>query len=96
MRDKTVADAMTPLESVFMLDVNGVIDRKTIREVPQHIVNGDTTPPHTIHNIYCHRMYHTPSYNTQRIVNGDTTPPHMTYCISLEVQCTILPSGKGE
>jgi len=39
MRDKTVADAMTPLESVFMLDVNGVIDRKTIREVPQHIVN---------------------------------------------------------
>ena len=57
MRDKTVADAMTPLESVFMLDVNGVIDRKTIREVP-HIVHGDTTPPPTIHNILLMEIPH--------------------------------------
>jgi len=34
MRDKTVADVMTPLESVFMLDINGVIDTVTMNEVP--------------------------------------------------------------
>ena len=34
MRDKTVADVMTPLESVFMLDINGVIDTTTMNEVP--------------------------------------------------------------
>lgn len=33
MRDKTVGDAMTPLESVFMLDINGVINRKTMTEL---------------------------------------------------------------
>jgi len=80
MRDKTVADAMTPLESVFMLDVNGVIDRKTIREVP-HIAHGDTTPPHTIHNVLLMEIPH-PSYNTHCIVNGDTTPliQYTLYC----------------
>ena len=35
MRDKTVGDAMTPLESVFMLDVSGTINRKTLKEVSQ-------------------------------------------------------------
>ena len=44
MRDKTVADAMTPLESVFMLDIQSVIDRKTINEV--HKSN--------IHNVQLH------------------------------------------
>lgn len=33
MRDKTVGDCMTPLESVFMLDVDGVIDQTTMNEV---------------------------------------------------------------
>ena len=33
MRDKTVGDAMTPLESVYMLDLNGVISRKMMNEV---------------------------------------------------------------
>ena len=33
MRDKTVVDAMTPLESVYMLDFNGVIDRNAMQEV---------------------------------------------------------------
>jgi len=47
MRDKTVADAMTPLESVFMLDIQSVIDRKTINEV--HKSN--------IHNVQLH-MFH--------------------------------------
>ena len=32
MRDKTVVDAMTPLESVFMLDIAGAINRKTMKE----------------------------------------------------------------
>ena len=33
MRDKTVGDVMTPLESVFMLEVSGSINRKTLKEV---------------------------------------------------------------
>ena len=33
MRDKTVVDVMTPLESVYMLDVAGTINRKTMKEV---------------------------------------------------------------
>ena len=33
MRDKTVGDAMTPLESVYMLNINDVINRKTMNEV---------------------------------------------------------------
>ena len=33
MRDKTVGDAMTPLESVFMLEISGNINRKTLKEV---------------------------------------------------------------
>ena len=28
---------MTPLESVFMLELNGVIDRKTMNEVHVHV-----------------------------------------------------------
>ena len=36
MRDKTVEDAMTPLESVFMLEVSGSINRKTMKEVGCH------------------------------------------------------------
>ncbi len=35
MRDKTVADAMTPLESVYMVDVTGKIDRTVMNEVGQ-------------------------------------------------------------
>ena len=33
MRDKTVGDVMTPLESVFMLEISGNINRKTLKEV---------------------------------------------------------------
>ena len=33
MRDKTVQDAMTPLESVYMLDIAGCINRKLLKEV---------------------------------------------------------------
>lgn len=33
MRYKTVGDAMTPLESVFMLDVTGRIDGATMKKV---------------------------------------------------------------
>ena len=33
MRDKTVQDAMTPLESVFMLEVSGSINRRALKEV---------------------------------------------------------------
>ena len=33
MRDKTVKDVMTPIESVYMLDVSGAINRKTVKEV---------------------------------------------------------------
>ena len=33
MRDKTVEDAMTPLESVYMLDISTYINRKTLKEV---------------------------------------------------------------
>ncbi len=33
MRDKTVGDAMTPLESVFMLEISGNINRKMLKEV---------------------------------------------------------------
>lgn len=33
MRDKTVADVMTPLESVYMLDIAGSINRKLLKEV---------------------------------------------------------------
>ena len=40
MRDKTVADVMTPLESVFMLDINGVIDTVAMNEVPaKHLLH---------------------------------------------------------
>lgn len=38
MRDKTVGDCMTPLESVFMLDVDGVIDQTTMNEVLRHVL----------------------------------------------------------
>ena len=37
MRDKTVQDAMTPLESVFMLDISASINRKTMKEVDYNI-----------------------------------------------------------
>ena len=33
MRDKTVEDIMTPLESVYMLDVKSVIDGNTMKEL---------------------------------------------------------------
>ena len=33
MRDKTVKDVMTPVESVYMLEVSGTINRKTVKEV---------------------------------------------------------------
>lgn len=33
MRDKTVGDAMTPLESVFMLDINECIGHATMDKV---------------------------------------------------------------
>ncbi len=33
MRDKTVKDAMTPLESVYMLNINAIIDRDTMKDV---------------------------------------------------------------
>ncbi len=33
MRDKTVEDAMTPLESVYMLNINAIIDRDTMKDV---------------------------------------------------------------
>lgn len=33
MRYKTVADSMTPLESVYMLNITGKIDGATMREV---------------------------------------------------------------
>jgi CBS domain containing-hemolysin-like protein len=33
MRDKTVQDVMTPIESVYMLEVSGVINRKIVKEV---------------------------------------------------------------
>ena len=36
MRDKTVGDCMTPVESVFMLDVDGVIDQEAMNEVLLH------------------------------------------------------------
>ena len=36
MRDKTVGDCMTPVESVFMLDVDGVIDQEAMNEVLWH------------------------------------------------------------
>ncbi len=38
MRDKTVEDAMTPLESVYMLNINGIIDRDTMKDVRKLIV----------------------------------------------------------
>ncbi len=40
MRDKTVEDAMTPLESVFMLNINSIIDRETMKDVSCRIVCG--------------------------------------------------------
>ena len=33
MRDKAVKDVMTPIESVYMLEVSGAINRKVIKEV---------------------------------------------------------------
>ena len=33
MRDKTVEDAMTPLESVYMLNITSVIDKDVMNEV---------------------------------------------------------------
>ena len=33
MRDKTVKDVMTPIESVYMLEVSGTINRKIVKEV---------------------------------------------------------------
>ena len=33
MRDKTVQDVMTPIESVYMLEVSGAINRKIVKEV---------------------------------------------------------------
>ncbi|XP_064405122.1 uncharacterized protein LOC135350301 [Halichondria panicea] len=33
MRDKTVEDAMTPLESVYMLNINAIIDRDTMKDI---------------------------------------------------------------
>ena len=33
MRDKTVQDVMTPIESVYMLEVSGAINRKVVKEV---------------------------------------------------------------
>ena len=33
MRDKTVEDAMTPLESVYMLNINSIIDKETMQDV---------------------------------------------------------------
>ena len=38
MRDKTVGDAMTPLESVYMLEVSGSINRRALKEV-SYILN---------------------------------------------------------
>ena len=43
MRDKTVGDCMTPVESVFMLDVDGVIDRTAMNEV--HVLCLASSPP---------------------------------------------------
>ena len=37
MRDKTVKDVMTPIESVYMLEVSGAINRKTVKEVSYHL-----------------------------------------------------------
>ena len=36
MRDKTVKDVMTPVESVYMLEVSGIINRRTVKEVSCH------------------------------------------------------------
>ena len=33
MRDKTVKDVMTPIESVYMLELSEVINRKIVKEV---------------------------------------------------------------
>ena len=33
MRDKTAIDAMTPLESVYMLDINDRLDTEAMNEV---------------------------------------------------------------
>jgi len=33
MRDKTVEMAMTPSESVYMLNINGVVDSVTMKDV---------------------------------------------------------------
>ena len=33
MRDKTVKDVMTPIESVYMLELSGAINRKIVKEV---------------------------------------------------------------
>lgn len=33
MRDKTVEDVMTPVESVYMLDIRGNIDGETMKEL---------------------------------------------------------------
>ena len=33
MRNKTVEDKYTPLDEVFMVDVNGKLDHETMREV---------------------------------------------------------------
>ena len=33
MRDKKVEDVMTPIESVYMLDLSATINRKTVKEV---------------------------------------------------------------
>ena len=33
MRDKTARDAMVPIESVFMLEVNTLMDRDTMKMV---------------------------------------------------------------
>lgn len=35
MRDKTVKDVMTPIESVYMLELSEVINRKIVKEVGQ-------------------------------------------------------------
>jgi len=59
MRDKTVADAMTPLESVFMLDIQSVIDRKTINEVHKSNIHNVQLPTCSISVSY---TYHQLAY----------------------------------
>ena len=44
MRDKNVEDAMTPLESVYMLNINSIIDKETMQDASVTICSHRNLP----------------------------------------------------